>query len=95
MKILFHHDSVVCTCGWAQGPMWVGGKGVAGSGCVTQWDCHKRLLTPRGLKQVIRTALHPCPPKSSLSLSPSLRTGTAQKVSLNLLEFPPFFCPVV
>lgn len=88
MKFLFHHDSVCADgrkvrCGSEVGA-WL-------ARAVTQWDCHKRLLTPRGLKQVIRTALHPCPPKSSLSLSPSLRTGTAQKVSLNLLEFPPFF----
>lgn len=60
---------------------------MAGSGCVTQWNCHKRLLTPRGLKQVIRTAPHPCPPKSSLA-SPSFHTGTAQKASLNLQSSP-------
>lgn len=80
-------------CATVQGPMWVGGGGGAGSGCVTQWDCHKWPLTPRGLKQVIRTALRRYPPKSSLPLSPSLCSRTAPNVSLGLPEFSLFFLP--
>ena len=54
-------------------------------------DSHKWPLTPRGLKQVIRTALRLCPPKSTPSLSSSLYNRTAQTVSLNLPEFSQFF----
>ena len=67
--------------------------GGAGTGCVTQWDCHKWPLTPRGLKQVIRTALRLYPPKSTLSPSSSLSSRTTANTSLNLPEFSLFFLP--